>query len=196
MDKIMKKKYLFCTNPLIYLIELPVILLFVIALRYNKYSEGYAKFYPLLIFLGLAMCFIFIYFFRMISISFEEIRYHGLFSSRDHADIDDGKELIITLLPKRKIRVELFGNDGSLPELSWIKPEENTKPIDIFLFRGKAIGAKRRVLSILRYFEVNEEDALKVFESEAFQGEYELVSLESKKEEDKITVRLKIKETV
>ena len=66
----MKKKYLFCTNPLMYLTEVPPIVLFIIALRYNKYSESLAGFYPLMIFLGLVTVFIFIYLFRMISLSF------------------------------------------------------------------------------------------------------------------------------
>ena len=195
MEKKMKKKYLFCTNPLMYLTEVPPIVLFIIALRYNKYSESLAGFYPLMIFLGLVTVFIFIYLFRMISLSFEEIRYHGRFSSRDRAEINEGKELIITLLPKRRFKIELFGNDGTLPEYSWIN-QETGKPIDIFLFRGKAIGAKRKVISILRYFGVDEDGAELVFENEEYSADYELVSLNSKIEEEKTTVRLKIKQTV
>ena len=191
----MKKKYLFCTSPLMYLSELPVIILFIIVLRYNRYSELLTKFYPLLIFLVLTMVFIFIYLFRVISISYEEIRYHGLFSSRDRADINEGKELIITVLPKRRLRINLFGNDGTLPEYSWINAE-NGKPLDIFLFRGKALGTKRKVLSLLRFFGVDEEDASQALLNDSFQGDYELVSLESKREEEKTTIRLRIKETV
>ena len=189
----MKKKYLFCTSPLMYLTEVPIIVLFIIALRYNKYSEEIAKFYPLMIFLGLVACFIFVYLFRVISISLEEIRFHGLFSSRDRADINEGKELIITLLPKRRIRVELFGNDGTLPEYSWIK---DGKPIDIFLFRGKALGTKQTVISLLTFFGVDGYHAAEAIEKDSFFGDYELSSLESKKEEDKTVFRLKIKETV
>ena len=178
-----------------YLTEVPVILLFFIALHYNKYSENIFKFYPLLVFLVICACFIFIYLFRLISISFEEIRYHGLFSSRDRADITEGKELIITLLPKGKLKVELFGNDGTLPEYSWIK-EDDGKPFDIFLFRGRAIGTRRTALAVLRYFGVNEEDSLSVFRDESFSGEYEFVTLVSKREEEKTVIRLKMKKTV
>ena len=192
----MKKKYLFCTRLRVYLIELPVIVLFAITLHYNKYSEELAKFYPLLIFLAAAMIFIFVYFFRAISISFEEIRYHGLYSSRDHAEINEGKELILTLQEKRRIRIELFGNDGKPPELSWVKDDQSYTPVDIYLFRGKAIGGKRSIKSLLRYFGVSESDVESVLSEKNFSGDYAYVSLKSEKLEEKTVIRLKMKQTV
>ena len=180
----------------VYLTEIPIIILFTITLHYNKYSEELTKFYPLLIFLGLVMLFILVYFFRAISISFEEIRYLGLYSSRDHAEINEGKELILTLLGKKRIKVELFGNDGKPPELSWIKDNENYTPVDIYLFRGKAIGGKRKLKSVLKYFGVDESDIETVFKSESFSGEYEYVSLNSEINEEKTVIKLKIKETI
>ena len=194
-DERMKKKFLFCTRMRVYLTELPIILLFIITLHYNKYSEEVMKLYPLLIFLGAAMLFILVYFFRAISISFEEIRYHGLYSSRDHAEINEGKEIILTMCNKRRIRVELFGNDGRPPELSWIS-EEDYKPVDIYLFRGKAIGTKKTVKSLLKYFGVDEGDIDSVFSSENFSGDYEFVSLRSEKKEEQTVIRLRIKQTV
>lgn len=192
----MKKKYLFCTRLRVYLTEVPLIILFVITLRYNKYSEELIKFYPLMIFLFASMIFIFIYFFRAISVSFSEIRYHGLFSSRDSAEINEGKEIIITLLDKRRIRVDLFGNDNKPPALSWIQDDENYTPVDIYLFRGKAYGSKRKAVSLLRYFGVDENDIPLVFEMESYSGDYEYVSLKSIMNEDKTEIRLKMKETV
>ena len=192
----MRKKHLFCTRMRVYLTELPLIILFAITLYYNQYSDELTKFYPLLIFLALSMIFILIYFFRTISISFQEIRYHGLYSSRDHAQIDEGKELIFTLYPKRKMRVELFGNDGRPPELSWIKDDQNYVPVDIFLFRGKAIGGKRKLKSLLKYFGVYESDIDQIFYEDKFSADYEYVSLNSEINEDKTVVRLKMKQTV
>ena len=125
----MRKKYLFCTRMRVYLIELPIIILFAITLHYNQYSDELTKFYPLLIFLGLSMIFILVYFFRAISVSFDEVRYLGLYSSHDHAEINEGKELIFTLYGKRRMRVELFGNDGRPPELSWVKDDESYVPV-------------------------------------------------------------------
>ena len=192
----MKKIYLFCTRLRVYLIELPVIILFMITLHYNDASDELMKLYPLLIFLAASIVFIFVYFFRAISISFDEIRYHGLYSSRDHAEINKGKELIFTLYEKRRIRVELFGNDGKPPELSWIKDDGTYTPVDIYLFRGKAIGGKRKMVSVLKYFGVEENDIDLVFNSESFSAEYEYVSLKSEFSEDKTVIRLKMKETV
>ncbi len=179
-----------------YLTELPVIILFAIAYHYNSYSSTPAKLYPLMIFLGLTMIFILVYFFRAISISFEEVRYHGLFSSKDHSDITEGKELIFTLYGKRRIRVELFGNDGVSPDFDWIKNGESYEPIDIYLFRGKALGGRKKLSSLLRYFEVDAEGIESVFEKNDFSEEYEYVSLVSSKKEGEIAVRLKFKETV
>jgi hypothetical protein len=179
-----------------YLTELPIVILFAIAYHYNGYSTNPTKLYPLLIFLGLAMIFILVYFFRAISVSFEEVRYHGIFSSKDHSDITEGKELILTLYRKRRMRVELYGNDGVSPDFDWIKNGENYEPIDIYLFRGKAIGGKRKLSSLLRYFGVDEVGIVSVLEENKFSGEYEYVSLVSAKKEDETEVRLKFKETV
>ena len=192
----MKKKFLFCTKMRVYLIEIPLLILFFITLHYNKYSEEVMKLYPLLIFLGLAMIFILIYFFRAISISFEEIKYHGLYSSRDRADINEGKELIITVCEKRKLKVELFGNDGKPPELAWIKTDEDYVPVDIFLFRGKAVGGKGTLKSILKYFGVSDSDMDLIISEDSFFGDYEYVSLVSEIKEEKRVVRIKMKETV
>lgn len=192
----MKKKYLFCTRMRVYLTEIPIIILFSIACYYNQYSEELTKLYPLLIFLGAAFLFILVYFFRVISLSFEEVKYHGFYSSKDHADINEGKELIFTLEKGRKLRIELFGNDGKAPELDWINSDGDYKPLDIFLFRGKALCGKKRFISILKYFGVDEEDAIALFEKESFSGEYEYVSLTSNVSKEKTVVKLKMKETV
>ena len=180
----------------VYWMEIPIIILFAIACRYNKLSEELTKLYPLIIFLGLAMIFIFVYFFRAISLSFEEVRYHGLYSSRDHAAITKDKELIITLGEKRRMKVELFGNDGAAPELDFIKNDSTYTPVDIYLFRGKAIGARRALLRILKFYGVSESDFAAILASENFSADYEYVTLKSKVSEDSTVVRLKFKETV
>ena len=192
----MKRKYLFCTRLRVYLIELPIIILFMITLHYNQYSDELFKFYPLLIFLGLSMIFIIVYFFRAISISFEEIRALGLYSSRDHAEINEGKELILTLCAKRKVKVELFGNDGKPPELSWIKEDENYAPVDIYLFRGSAIAGKRKIKSLIGYFGVDSIDVDRILSDDSFEGDYEYVSLRSEKKEEETVIRIRMKETV
>ncbi len=192
----MKRKYLFCTKIRIYLLELPVILLLVLSCIYNGNASNTFKLYPLIIFLSLLIVFILVYFFRVISISFEEVSYHGIFSSKDKAMINKDKELILTLNKRRRMSVELFGNDGKAPELDWIKEGENYTVTDIFLFRGKAIGTKGSAKRILRYFGVENEDIDLVFKNEKFFGDYEYVTLTSEKSDEKTVLRLKMKETV
>ena len=96
--KSMKNVYLFCTRIAVYLTELPVLILLWTAMRYNDRSEEIFKLYPLIVILSLAVIFILVYFFRLISVSRDEIRYLGIFSSRDSALITEGKTLVIKLL--------------------------------------------------------------------------------------------------
>ena len=191
----MKFKLLFCSKIWVYLTEIPVIILFLITRSYNDSSKTLLKLYPLLVFLALVMLFIVVYFFRVITISYDEIRYHGLFSSRDSAVINKDKTLIITMKSAKRLTVELFGNDGQPPALDWLKEDDYT-PVDIYLFRGKAIGGKRTVASVLKFFLVSDEDFESVFNSDSFEKEYEFVSLKANKKEDVREIRLTMKETV
>ncbi|MBO5879859.1 MAG: hypothetical protein J6Q68_04845 [Clostridia bacterium] len=192
----MKKTYLFCTRIKLYLIEIPLIILLVLTCSYNSNAQHVFKLYPLIVFLSLGIIFILVYFFRVISLSFEEVRYHGLFSSRDHAPINKDKEVILTLRGKRRLTVELFGNDGKAPELDWIKDNENYKITDIYLFRGKAIAGKQKVKRILSYYGVDDEGRRAAIENDEFSADYEFVSLKSKKAEGVTEIRIKMKETV
>ena len=143
----MKSGFLFSTKLRVYWVEIPIILRMTIALHYNSSSEALFKLYPLIVFLGLAVVFVLIYFFRGIQISYDEIRHVGLFSARDKAMIDEGKIIFLDLLGGGRLGVTLFGNDGKLAELDWLKNEE--LPLDIDLFRGKAIGGKHAAMRVL-----------------------------------------------
>ena len=191
----MKFVFLFCSKLRVYLTELPVVLLLAVAIHYNDGSDALFKLYPLQIFLVLAILFILVYFFRAITITYDEIRYHGLFSSRDSAVINKDKTLIITMKPGRRLAVELFGNDGKLPALDWLK-DDDTPPVDIFLFRGKAVGGERSVRSVLKYFGVAEQDLGAVFTEDSFSAEYDDVSLSVEKKEDIRIFKIKMKETI
>ena len=189
----MKKKYLFCTKAWLYLCEIPLAVLLALAFYYNPSIETNFKLIPLIIVLICTMIFFFVYFFRIIVISFEEVRSRGPFSSRDSAVINKDKTLILTMLSYSNLKVELYGNDGLPPMIEGLKGEPS---IDIYLFRGRAIGGKRRVSSILRYFGVSESDIKDALSQDTFTGEYEFVSLTAEKREDIRELRLKFKETV
>ena len=181
----MKKTYLFCTELWFYLCEIPPILLLIISIIYNNDSEGLLKFFPLIILSCAAIIFIFLYFFRMIIISFEEIKCIGAFSSKDSAIINKGKTLIITLNRKNKMTVRLHGNIGT-PGFDWAKGEDY-KNIGIDLFREKAIGNNRSVKRLLSYFNVPDDDISVFMEEETHEKRYENFIVSKSKTDGKIT---------
>ena len=188
-----KKKYLFSTNPLMYLTEIPVVGLFLVTLYYNSLTESKIALLPLLIFLGLAFMFIAIYLFRYVSLSLEELRTRGWFSSRDSAVITKDKTLILTKLPKNKIKIELFGNDGKPPMYPGLQDEPS---IDIFLFRAKAIGTKASLASIMAFYTIPTDGITSALSEDSFSAEYELVTLSASRIEDIREIRIKFKETI
>ncbi len=189
----MKKKYLFCTKLWFYLTEIPLALLLAVSIYYGPMTEGVFKLVPLIVTLAFAMLFILVFFFRIVVISYEEVRYRGLFSSRDRAFINKDKTLIITMRPHGNLDVDLYGNDGQPPMFAGLKDEP---PIDIYLFRGRTIGARRTVISILEYFDIPTDDARTALAKDSYFEEYELVSLSAEKREDIREIRIKFKETI
>ncbi|MBQ8689394.1 MAG: hypothetical protein IJ515_03415 [Clostridia bacterium] len=198
----MKKKYLFCTNAWFYLSELPLAFLLVVACRFNSTVDTLMGLIPLIVVLSAAMIFIFLYFFRMVVISYEEIKMLGLFSSRDKAIINKDKTLILTIRPGADLKIELFGNNGTPSLLSGLKDDP---PMDIYLFRGKVIGRKRAAKSILRFFKMSEEDIVaavgdfvmdKSDTPNVFFRDCELFTVTSEKIDDNREIRIKFKETI
>jgi hypothetical protein len=128
--------------------------LLAIAIIYNNKSDGLLKFYPLIVFLSGCIAFSVVYFFRMVAVGFEEVRTVGLFSSRERVVVNEGKELVITKLPAGKLDVELFGNDGVRAQLDWLVTADDGTIPDINLFRARAIGGKRALRAILKFYGV------------------------------------------
>ncbi len=188
-----KKKYLFCTKAWYYLTELPFIVLLALCIYYNPMTKTTFKLVPLIVALCLGMVFVFIFFFRIIVISHEQIRYRGLFSSRDKAEINKDKTLIITMRKGANLKVELYGNTGVQSLYESMRDEP---PMDIYLFRGRAIGGARTVRSLLSYFEVPSEDITEILGQQSFTGEYELTSVSSETKESEKEIRIRMKETI
>lgn len=189
----MKKKHLFCTKIWFYLSEIPLLYILYIACYFNFTSDKPWQFIPMIVILTGVIVFIFIYFFRVITVSYEEIRYHGLFSSRDSAIINKDKTLIITMYKHSKLGVCLYGNDGKPPLFDGLRDEGS---IDIFLFRGRAVGGKRTVKSLLSYFEISEGDIMRSFEGDSYTAETDTVNLDVTLREDIREFRIKFKETL
>lgn len=191
----MKSIYLFGTRLLMYWVMLPVGALLGLCIAYNKHAENLFKFYPLIIASILGLIFIFIYFFRVIRISYDEIRYIGLFTSRDSAVINEGKTLIIERGRGKRLKVSLFGNDGVLADLDWLKSTGDA-PRDISLFRGKAIGGERAVRKVLKFFAVGEDDIKEILLGGMTSYENELILLEVFEDDDKETIKIKMLTTI
>ena len=147
-------KYLFGTKLRFFWVTIPMAALLAIAIIYNNKSDGLLKFYPLIVFLSGCIIFSVVYFFRMVGIGFEEVRTVGLFSSRERVVVNEGKELVITKLPAGKLDVELFGNDGVRAQLDWLVTSDDGTIPDINLFRARAIGGKRALRAILKFYGV------------------------------------------
>ena len=191
----MKKIYLFCTRLFAFWVELPLALIFAVSIIYNPHSENTFKLYPLIILSLGAIIFFAIYFFRVIEISYAEIRYIGRFTSRDSAMINEGKTLVLTLAGLGKVDIELRGNDG--PSELNLAFDDEEEEMEYRLFRGHAFGGMGTVKRILSYFGVDRENSEKYLHGEFCEGEYEFVSVSSgKNDADKNTVYIRINKTV
>lgn len=191
----MKSVYIFCTKWYVFLTELPLFGLLAASIAYNKHAEGLLKLYPLITALSLGIIFYFLYFFRMISISYDEIRYIGLFSSKDRAVINKDKTVILSFHSLHKIKVRLFGSDGKAPSLDWAQNSDNFTPVDYFLFRGKAVGGFNVATRVLKYFSVPAEDC-QAFIKGDHTAEYENVLVTSATVNGNKEIRIKITKTV
>lgn len=189
----MKKVYLFCSRIYVYLTELPVFIMLAIAIAYNDKSEEAFKHYPLIIFLIGAAAFIFLYFFRFISIDSSEIKYLGLFSSKDSAAIAERRTLAISLRKRGKIKLELYGNADEEPIFDWMKAND-VMHREICVFRGRAFGGALAVKRIVRFFAEDTEATNECLNGD-FEYENENVRINTEKENDSVTLRINFKKT-
>lgn len=189
----MKKILLFCTKIWPFLGVLPPLMIMAFSIYYNPMMNTPGKLYPLTIFCILCCVFIFLYFFRVIIISTEEIQSAGVFSSKDHAIIEKDRTLVFTLLDKGEIRVELNGK-SEMPGFHWAK-EEDYLPLDINLYRARAVGGANEVRRVLRCFSVSEADISSLLSEDSFVREYDGFTVSSSKEEKRV-IQIKFTKTI
>lgn len=167
----MKKKLYFpCVILRPILVSIPLALLLAAAITLNTAVDTLLKLYPLIVFSALAIVFTFVYFFRVITLSKEEIKVIGPFSSKDSSIINEGKTLIITKRSGHRISIDLFGNNGVNAELDWLKNEQVVH--DIYLFKSNVIGGTGAILNILLYFGIDKSDAKNIVSSSECSKEY------------------------
>lgn len=190
----MKKIFLFASNPWVYLIEIPPILLLILAIKFNSGVDTLMKLYPLIVLSSALIIFIAVYFFRGVVIGFDELKAIGPFSSRDKAIIAKDKSLVITILPKRRLRIELFGDGSDLAEsCKWL---QNDTSSNINLFRAKANGGKRCARRILKFFGVSQECFEKLIEKDGYTEDFGDITVSSDTQNEAKTVKIEFKNTL
>ncbi len=171
-----------------------MILLWVTISLHDKSKDTFG-FYPLEIFLSLFIIFVLVYFFRVISISTDEIRMHGLFSSKDKILLKKDQTLVIGLLPHRKMRIEVWAGLGDNNIYSWMN-NENSENHEISYFRERAVGGASSAKKILKFFGISEKDAESAVTEVGFCAETENVSLVTEEKNEVFEIRLKFKKTL
>ena len=190
----MKSIYLFCTKLWVYLTEIPVVALFWLAVSLNKYSDLPFKFYPLIIVSAFFIVFIMVYFFRVISINNDEIRYLGVFSSKDSALITENKTLVMALHPHYNLRLTLYEDASISPAFEWMKAED-VMHRDVCVFRGRAVGGEKSAKKILEYFTLPK-DILDDAMIDGFAFENDTVKITTFTENEVLKTRINFKTTI
>ena len=188
------KKSLFLPSNFLrpFLVALPMAALLCGAIIMNDTVDTPMRLYPLIVVCALGIIFTFVYFFKAVVITKDEVKYVGPFSSRDSAIINEGKTLIITKLAHGKLAISLYGNDGVNASLDWLKSETVR---DVYLFKGKVIGGALAIKSVLRFFSVCDED-LSLLISEEVTLERDDYTLSSANTENGREVKIKFKKTL
>ena len=164
----MKKLLFISTKPMVFWVIVPPIILLIPTIVFNDSVKTLMKLYPLMIALSALIVFFAFYLFRAVCIYKKEIKCIGPFTSKELAKIKQERTLVITVMRKRRLKLELFGkNDDGEGLYEWLKNED---PSEINLFRANINGGVRTAEKITRYFEkektsidVDETDGVKSY---------------------------------
>ena len=188
----MKKLFLFSTKFGYFLTEIPPIILLIISIKYNNYVDSATKLYPLILAISGVIVFIGLYFWRGVFLSYDQLRCVGLFSSKESSVINKDKTLHISILPKGKIRIELYGENDDFETYAWLKNDNS----EINLFRAKALGGISTVRKILSYYGAETDDIERAISEDSFSSEYEKINFSSSTENNTKTFKIYFKETL
>ena len=191
----MKPIYIFSTRLRTFWVLLPMAVLLYLSIIFNDDVEMTVKLYPLIIFSALCIVFTFIYLFRMVEISYSEIRYIGRFSSRDSATIKEGRTLVMETSGSGKVDIKLYGNEGYNPEIVWLQPN-NEEADDICIFRGKGYCGKITATKRLSYFGVDKNDLDDIFNADGFSKRYTNVTVSTCTENEHKQIKIHMDKTV
>ena len=191
----MKPIYIFATRLRAFWVLLPMIVLLYFSVIFNNESEMAMKLYPLIIFSSACIVFTFIYLFRAIEISYSEIRYLGRFSSRDSAEILEGRRLVLELSNGGRIAIRLYGKEGYNPDIRWLESDDSDSA-EICVFRGKAYLGASAAETILSYFGVASEDIASFINEDVDASSYDAVTVCSYTENENRHISIRFDKTV
>ena len=186
----MKKIYLFCTKWWHFLCVIPPLFIFALSIYYNDIASGTLKLYPLIVISGGFSIFVFLYFFRLVSVSLTELRTIGPFSTRDCVKVDEGKTIIISRLPKSRILIELEGVSDA-PSFSWAKGGEYEE-WNINLFRQRVVGGKGDVKRLLSAFGIDRGDVDLMLNNPSFEKDYDGFTINATNTKTDHSVKIKL----
>ena len=167
----MKKVIISATKLRMFLCVIPLVFLLVVCIINNEAITTPGKLYPLIIATIAGIIAMILYLLRGVRITAEEIRSIGLFSSKDSAVIKKDRTLSITLRPKGKLRVELYGRDDA-PGLDWLKATEKGEFDEVNLYRDIAVGSDKTVGRVLGILSLDRSDISEILKSDKFDREY------------------------
>ena len=187
----MKKLFLFCTKLRMFISEIPVVFLLVIAIKYNGEVKSPLGLIPLIVLLSCIAVFIVVFLFRFILISKKEIRIIGLFSSKDSCKFEENK---ITVKKGHYVYLEVWGKDAA-PEFEWINKNDPLER-EVRLFREKYVGGAGSVKRILRFFQVPSDDLQSFLGTPTYEKKYGEVSVLSQIDEGNRQICVKFLSTL
>ena len=176
------------------LISIPPTIVLIASIILNDLVKAPGGLYPLIIFSILIIAFTFVFFFRVVTLSKEEIKMIGPFSSKDSSVINEGKTLIITRRSAGRISLDLYGNNGVNADLDWLRDVRTVR--DIYLFKSNVVGGAGAIKSILLFFGVSEVDADMLVSAEEAYQEYPDYTVSVSCPENQQEIRIKFTNTI
>lgn len=176
------------------LISIPPAIALIASIILNDLVKAPGGLYPLIVFSSLLILFTFVFFFRVVLLSKEEIKMIGPFSSKDSSVINEGKTLIITRRSAGRISLDLYGNNGVNADLDWLRDVHTIR--DIYLFKSNVVGGAGAIKSILLFFGISKEDADSLVSAREAYKEYPDYTVSVSCPDEKQELRIKFTNTI
>ncbi len=151
----MKKTYLLAVNPLHFLTILPLAAIFAVSVIYIDISTSYVGLYPLAIVSGVGILVTLLYFSRIITISFDEVRYFRVFGGKEYSYIKKDSRIELKEVGALS-RINVYCTENT-PAIEWLR-EDTAEPQEIPLLKKDFFSFPRGAAKVLKYFGVPRKD--------------------------------------